>query len=52
MTGLHWGVKRGNFEICEIILKHNGDVNAIDNVSFYNLDWEDTFVYCPLKRLF
>ena len=30
MTGLHWAAKRGNYEICEILLKNNDHVNALD----------------------
>lgn len=30
MTGLHWASKRGNYEVCEILLKSNSHINAFD----------------------
>ena len=32
MTALHWAAKRGNFEICYILLKYYAHINAIDIV--------------------
>ncbi len=32
MTALHWAAKRGNFEICYILLKFYAHINAIDIV--------------------
>jgi hypothetical protein len=32
MTALHWAAKRGNFEICYILIKYNAHIDAIDIV--------------------
>ncbi len=32
MTALHWAAKRGNFEICYILVKYYAHINAIDIV--------------------
>lgn len=50
MTALHWAAKRGNFEICYILLKGRADVNSIDMVFKLNLDWKNSFIFSSKKK--
>ena len=30
MTSLHWAAKRGYYKTCELLVKNNADLNALD----------------------
>ena len=30
MTGLHWASRRGHYELCELLIKYNSHINALD----------------------
>ena len=49
MTALHWAAKRGNFEICYILIENSAHIDAIDIVSNNLRDWPICFVYGCLK---
>jgi len=39
MTGLHWAAKRGNYEVCEILIKNKSHINALDIMGRSALDF-------------
>lgn len=51
MTALHWAAKRGNFDICYLLLRWKSDVNAIDIVKKCNVRSEDPPFFLPYKRV-
>lgn len=52
LTGLHWAVKRGHFKVCELLLKHNAHVNALDILGrtplYFALTSQKLDLYCLL----